>query len=508
MKGLTEALMSDDLLALSSAGVLLAAGLIVASYVLLPGPERGRVRGPLWLLIGHILFSLPRVAWGRSGWAVDLLELLATLALLLSVGHAAVLLLMDALAARRFDRPPPKIFRDIASGLMYMTAGLLTLRAAGVDAASLLTTSALLTAIIGLSLQDTLGNLFAGLSLQGERPFEVGDWIEFGGEGSTGRVIEINWRATKVRTVEQVELTIPNGQLARSSIFNFSRPTALVRRSVRVVVSREVPTGHVQAVISEALVAVRGMRESPAPSVLTEAFEDHGVRYWVRFFIEEYADRYVIDSAVRDRVWYALNRAGIKPAVPVRHVQVEDAGQDAKAAEAQAERDRRQQALGRVPLLEGIRAQDLTVLADASQRICFGPGETVVRQGDPGDSLFVCVTGDLEVRYSPERGPTQLLGRLGPGGVFGEFSAMTGERRSASVKARSHADLLRLDRQAFEQALAENPRLAEQFSERLAKRRAELGALSGAPEQTADAIRESEALLERIRGFLGMRQPR
>lgn len=506
MDGLTEALTHGDLLSLSGAGVLLSAGLIVAAFVLLPAGERGRVRGPLWLLIGHILCSLPRLAWGKAGAAVELLDLLATLFLLLSVGHAAVVLLMDTLLARRFQRAAPKIFRDIASGLMYMTAGLVTLRAAGVDAASLLTTSALLTAIIGLSLQDTLGNLFAGLSLQGEHPFDVGDWIEFGGEASAGRVVEINWRATKVRTLEHVELTIPNGQLARAAIFNYSRPNPLVRRSVRVVVGHEMPTAHVQALIAEAVVGIRGMRESPAPTVLTEAFDERGVRYWVRFFIDDFADRYIVDSAVRDRVWYALSRAGLLPAIPVRQVRLEEHGDEKKAQLADAERARWRRALSQVELLSGVRERDLTALAEASKPLRFGPDELVVRQGEPGDSLYVCLSGELEVRFAPERGPSQVISRLGPGGVFGEFSAMTGERRSASVKARGDTELLCLDRDAFEQVLADNPQLAETFSQRLAQRRAELGALSGRPDRTnADAVRESEALLERIRGFLGIR---
>src|SRR5690606_39397019 len=104
-----------------------------------------------------------------------------------------------------------------------------------VEPASLLATSALLTAVIGLSLQETLGNLFAGLAIQAERPFEVNDWIQFDEHRHrVGRVVEINWRATKVETSDRVILTVPNGVLARAPIMNFSRPTALVRRSVYV----------------------------------------------------------------------------------------------------------------------------------------------------------------------------------------------------------------------------------------------------------------------------------
>lgn len=508
MGGLDERIAVGGILTTTGIGIAVALSLIATAFFLLPTDQRHRARGPLWLLASHVVLSLPKLVWGATGWAIQLMGLCATLLLLLSLGNALLLVLMDGVLVRRFERAPPKIFRDIVSGLIYMAAALLTLHAGGVDAASLLTTSALLTAIIGLSLQDTLGNLFAGLSLQGERPFDVGDWIEYGeGNLRAGRVVEINWRATKVHTLEQVELTIPNGQLARASIFNYSRPTPVARRSVYVVVARDVPPGRVQQLIVEAILGVAGVRESPPPSVLTESFEEHGVRYWARFFIEDYSRRFIVDGAVRDRIWYALARAGISPAVPVRFVHVHETGDEVDQRKREAERERNLAALSQVPLLRGVREQDLVVLAQASQALCYTEGEVVVRQGEPGESLFVCLSGELEVRYTPERGPTQSVARLGAGRVFGELSAMTGEPRTATVRAIMHSELLRLDKTAFQRVLADNPPLMELLSQRLTARREELNSLSPKtdPGTAAAATRESEALLERIRGFLGIR---
>ena len=132
----------------------------------------------------------------------------ATFFLLASIGRSLVLLLVDVLLERRTARPAPKIFRDLSTGVTYLLVALVALRAVGVEPVSILTTSALLTAVVGLSLQDTLGNLVSGLALQMQRPFDVGDWIEMD-SGHAGRVTEVTWRATSITTVDRVEITCP-----------------------------------------------------------------------------------------------------------------------------------------------------------------------------------------------------------------------------------------------------------------------------------------------------------
>lgn len=507
MQGFFERLMAGELGLVSGVGVGFALLLVLAAAILLPAGERHRARGPLALLVGHVLLVMPRLLWGLSGWPIEVMEVLGTLLLLLSLGHGLSLVLMEALLARRLQQNPPRIFRDIVSGLVYAVAVLWTLRAAGVDTGSLLTTSALLTAIVGLSLQDTLGNLFAGLSLQGERPFTVGDWIEYG-ENVTrvGRVVEINWRATKVFTLEQVELTIPNGQLARATIFNYSKPSALVRRSVRIVVPRHIPTGDARQIMLAALVDIPGMQDTPAPSVVTEEFEEHGVRHWIRFYIADFSRRYLVESAVRDRIWYALSRAGIELAIPMRHIHMHDVSAAEKERRRDTERADFLAALSVVPLLAGLGEQDLRVLADAAEPLWFSDREVVVTQGQPGDSLFVCLEGGLEVRYSPEGAPAQTVATLGAGGVFGELSATTGELRTATVVAVQHSRLLRLGKQAFQRVLEGNPDLASTLSKRLSARRAELSSLAPKTERVSKerTRRDSDALLERIRSFLGI----
>ena len=104
---------------------------------------------------------------------------------------------------------------------------LLALRTIGVEPGSILATSAVLTAVVGLAMQDTLGNFVSGLALQLERPFDVDDWIEVGDGAQAGPVTEVTWRATSVMTLDHVEVILPNATLAKAAIRNYSRPSTV-----------------------------------------------------------------------------------------------------------------------------------------------------------------------------------------------------------------------------------------------------------------------------------------
>jgi small-conductance mechanosensitive channel len=131
---------------------------------------------------------------------------------------------------RRLGLTAERIFRDIIQGIVYAAVGLLALSWLGVQLTSLLVTSALFTAIIGLALQDTLGNILAGLTLQAQQPFEVGDWIQLGDGQRVGEVVEINWRAVRIFTLDREQVTIPNSLLAKSQIVTYTKPSSLARQ--------------------------------------------------------------------------------------------------------------------------------------------------------------------------------------------------------------------------------------------------------------------------------------
>lgn len=502
-----EALISGDALSFAGIGVLIAVALIVGLRFLLPHAELGKLRAPIGLLVAHLATVLLAAVTDPDGSAHNAIRVAGVLLLLISIARSGFLVLVDSLLVRRFSRPIPKIFRDICEGLVYMAAVLITLRQAGAQLDALLTTSALLTAVIGLSLQDTLGNLFAGLSIQAQNPFEVGDWIQYGDDTQmTGKVIEINWRATKVLTLDDVEVVIPNGPLARAPLRNFTKPTRASRRSLYVVVSFDIPPHRVKAAILEGLEATRGLLRRPEPSVLTESFEERGVRYWIRFHTSDFDRREVTDALAMDRVWYALRRANIPIAVPIADIEVNQDDESARARLRSEALTRRQQVLRRVDFLRSLEEEQIEALARSVRERPYAPGELVVKKGEGGHEFFIVQHGEVAVVLETE-GTEIEVARLSEGSFFGEMSVMTGQPRTASVRTMVDTQLLVVDRNSLQEVLDNNPELAERISDVLATRQQQLDAASSKTHQPV-APRENFAqrneLLHRIKEFFSL----
>lgn len=473
---------------------------------LLPRPVRARLRAPL---VFALLLVLVRYAEGHLAGSPKLFaHALGLLFLLLALSRLLSLALVEWLMVARLRRNPPKILRDIFEGVLFIAAVLVTLRQAGMDPTSLLTTSALLTAVIGLSMQDTLGNLFAGLSLQIEQPFEIGDWIQYDPTSKhTGEVVEISWRATKVRTQDMIDVVIPNGQLAKSAIANYSKPTSLARRSVYVTVPHEVPTHRVHKAVLEALESVDGVVREPQPTIVTWAFHPHGVEFWLRFFITRFEHRDGIDGRVRDRVWYALARAGIPLASSAHRVALTHDTPEAQQRAADLALSERLHALRGIELFRDLPDAALVTLARGGRTALYQRDEVVVRQGARDDELFLCVQGSLAVTHvASGASAAKEIARFGPGGVFGELSLMTGAPRTATVSAIEPCELLVIGKAPVAQVLASEPALAERLSARLAERQAALGALaSEEPVEGRVTLEERRGqLLSRIRDFFSL----
>jgi small-conductance mechanosensitive channel/CRP-like cAMP-binding protein len=502
MERALAAFVRGELGILGGVSVVIAALLLVALRVVLPPADRSRIRMPLLALLLHIGVVIGRGFLPAEAPSRRTLAVIAVMLLALSIGRSGFLLVIDHLLGRRRAQPLPRIIRDIIQGLVYAGVAIVTLRAAGVEPGSLLATSALLTAVIGLSLQETLGNMFAGLAIQMQRPFEVGDWIQFDSDPEhIGRVVEINWRATKVQTIELVEVIVPNGTLAKAPIANYTKPSAVIRRSVFVQAPYDVPPGRVRDAILAAIRGAPGVLEQPAPTVVTRAFQDSGIEYWVRFFLDRFEDRDVIAGAVRDRIWYAFNRAGISIPFPIRTVHLHEAER-----EAQKDRDarfaRRERVLRCVDFIDALPDEAVRTLADRSRMRRFGAGEAVIQQGELGSELYIIERGEVLVSRSGNGGEAEIA-RLGPNAFFGEMSLTTGERRTATVRALSECELLMVDKSALHDVLAASPELMSTISEVVASRQVELEESAATSQRPSEAKVEDKknALLARIRDF-------
>ncbi len=494
---------ASHLAQVDGAGLIGAVVLIGVLAALTRHPWR-HARGSVVLVVLHLVAAGARELVGPDTALSRPIELLGLFFLLSAYGRTLFVLFTQSRPVRPLVNLP-KIFLDIIHVLVFIAALLLTLHVAGVDPSSLVTGSAVITVVLGLSLRDTLGNLFSGLAIQAQRPFEVGDWIQFDQVPShIGQVVEINWRATKVVTLDAVEIVIPNATLGQGYIVNYTKPRKFSRRSVYVNAANDVPPQRVQQIILESLQGAWGVLTDPPPSVVTNAFDERGVQYWVRFFTVEFDKRDKVDGGARDRIWYALARHGVAIPAPQREVRVEDAPEGAERA-AQDQEAQRMKALRCVDFFTPMGEEALGRLAATSRTGLYAEGEVVIRQGAPGDELFVIQRGEVAVTLDRGGSPLEVA-RLQPGSFFGEMSLLTGEPRTATVRASKECELLVVDKAGFGRVLEAFPELAERVSEVIAGRQAGLTSKMGEAAGTDAPDRDDRRgwLLQRIREFFNV----
>ena len=476
---------------------------VVALMLFVVSAPRGRrwlSWGPVTLLL---LSPLPlAVAWLFPD-SVDAPRLAAfgVRFFLLASLLQSVLLVVVVSGWERVGRPIPRIFLDVLRLLTVAAALIAILFEAGVRAENLFTGSAVLTAVLGFALKDTLGNVFAGLAIHAERPFDVGDWIQYDTiPAHIGRVVEINWRATKVITLDEAYVIIPNGQLAQASIRNFTQPEPWSRRSLFVVAPYEVSPQRVQQIILEAIRGSFGVLEHPVPSVVTNDFKERGIEYWVRLFTADFDKRDRVDGMARDRIWYAFAREGIELPVATQQLRLTQLPPPVIEPVSTVTK-RRAESLQRIGVFAVLAPEQIGRLAEENDERVYAAGEPVIRQGDAGKSLFVIMSGRVEVTVFQKGMPAVPLATLEAGDYFGEMSLMTGEPRSATVTPLVETRLLEVGSDSFRKRLAAQPDLVQELGKALQRR---LGERAQAMTTVDRKMLESQDIFQRIRDFFSM----
>ncbi|HKN14363.1 MAG TPA: cyclic nucleotide-binding domain-containing protein [Candidatus Binatus sp.] len=323
----------------------------------------------------------------------------------------------------------------------------------GVQPLSILTTTTVFAAVLGFALQETLGNVFSGLSLSIGRPFDPGDWIRSGTH--VGQVKGIAWRATTIVTRDGERLEVPNSVIAKDVLFNYT--TGHVREEITVGISYGVPPNHVREVVLTLLRDVPGVLREPPPEVLVWSYGDFAIQYLIKYWIGDYG----VQEHVRDRVasslWYALRRHSIEIPFPTRTVHVRDAGRDEdERADAQFERELMSD-LRQVDWLRGLSDDELRLLVPTVAVRQFGAGEMLVRAGEAGESMFIVRSGKAEVFGHTADGQVRHIAEIGPGVITGEMALMTGEPRNANVRALTDLEVIEMDREGLTRLFKEHP---------------------------------------------------
>ena len=403
---------------------------------------------------------------------------------------------------------PPRIPRLLADLLRFFVYGVAVLAILAFvleqPVTGLLATSGVAIAVLGFALRNMIADIFAGIALNIEHPYRLGDWLELS-PGVAGRVDEINWRATRLIASDGTAIVVPNGIVAGSRFVNYSRPNPSFRATVPILLDQEVPVERAKRILLSAMLCADGVLPTPRPDVLVDAVTPNGISYTARFWADDGARLSQVRDAVLTAVLGNLARAGIEPARPKQEFH--------RRQPALPDTDTlRRGLLRQTDLFDAFDDDEVDALALAMRQIHVPAGSAAVRQGEAGESLFVIAEGvfDVQIAAPAEAGDGQRLGllhltRLRPGDLFGEMSLLTGQPRSASVVACTDAVVFELARNHLDPVLRRRPELAERLAELMAERQSR---------NTAETTRqqgaalpppvEPQALLTRLRGFFGL----
>jgi small-conductance mechanosensitive channel len=429
--------------------------------------------------------------------------------------------LVNVLALAVFDVALPAlgvhlvaITGDILVGFAYLFAGLGVLKAAGVSPSSVVTTSAVVSGILALSLQTTFGNILGGFALQLDGSVHVGDWVQLS-DGTQGRVIAIRWRHTLLETRNWDTLVVPNANLLAQNILILGKRTGKPlqhRMWVYFNVDFRFSPARVIEAVTEALCAapIEGVADDPKPNVVCMDFAKDGRDsfgyYAVRYWLTDLAVDDPTNSRVRTRVHAALKRAGIPLARPAQTLFVR-AEEDEQARETR-HKAQRLRALEQVELFHALTSEEREFVAAHLRYAPFTAGETCTKQGAVAHWLYVLGAGKVEVRRHTEDGTlVKTVATIQAPDFFGEFGLMTGEPRTADVVALTDVECYRLDKTGLQRVLEERPEAAEHFSKTLARRRVELtGVAEGldAEARRARTATEENRILDKIQEFFGL----
>lgn len=453
--------------------------------------------GVAWYVLSLFGGELPagateqqRVSRAAGEWARSLVQIVFWMSAAL-VAVRALNELAFLVFSKRKGYEAPALMRDLFSLVLYVTAGAVILRyTLELSFTALLPGSALLGIILGLALQDTLGNLFAGISLHADKPFQVGDVITVGKH--TGVVMSVTWRAVKVKTFQNHIILLSNSSIGKESIEVCPQDG----QNARVVFFGALYTDSPVKVIHAVREAVRdadNVLRYMTPVVRIRGLGDSGVEYEVKYWLSDYSRYNDTDALVRQRIWYAFRRSNLTFAYPTRTLFMEQPadGGGGRDTETIAE------LLSAVDIFSPLTSDELNALAAGARGRVFAPGETIIHAGDSGASMFVVHRGSVDVRVD-SNGVPRTIKRLSEGAFFGEMALFTGEPRTASVVAAEETEVLEIGHDAMKGLFQTNPDLVEALSHTINERREGLAANAPAADGDEDT---SDGLLSKIKRF-------
>jgi small-conductance mechanosensitive channel len=366
----------------------------------------------------------------------------------------------------------PQLFRDLGRFLLILLGSSIVLsRVWGADLGGFLTALGVGSLVLGLALQDSLGNIFSGVALLFEQPLALGDWIEI--DDNQGEVVEVNWRAVHLLTEQQILLIVPNSELGKTSFKNFNRPKAAYFETVPVSFSFDDPPNKVRQLLAAMALEVEGVLGDPPPEVNLIAYGDFAIQYEVQLSCPDPTRGPAIRHEFLRRLWYVARRHRLT--IPYQGAELANQPPPLSPASIQAERLR---VLGEASCFAVLPASLLDQIAAGADVRDYAAKEVVLDQGMALHGLYLILEGAAQLSVLDAKGQSRILGVLTTGEFFGERSSLLHDRISEStVRALEDLRVMVIDAETLQQAVDQYPRLAQDLGQVMEIRRRALESL-------------------------------
>ncbi|MCC6451708.1 MAG: mechanosensitive ion channel [Acidobacteria bacterium] len=431
---------------------------------------------------------------------IKIVTIVLSMLIVIGIVRFAAFLMMRAAVKRSAQPGVSSLLKTVLSIIVYIIAFVLIFQNQyqDVQLSALFTGSTIVGIVVGLALQDTLGNLFAGIAMQADQPFQVGDVISIQNRGM-GVVEGVSWRGVKIRTFQNKLLIISNSVLGKETIEVAPRDN-LNARVVFFNTAYSYSPSRTSNVVREALRFTENISRKRHPIVRICNFGDSSLDWEVKYWIEDYTRHADTDAIVRERIWYAFQREKIEFAFPTRTLVNQEAPADVPLEEKVT---RRSVQLARIPVFAPLSEAEIERLATSAKSRVYAAGESIVEQGADGTSMFVIVRGSVNVVL--RRGQrTEIINSLGEDDFFGEMSLLTGQARSATVVATSETEVLQIGKRALKPILANNEALVLAVSERIQERLKKLSETEEVAGEVPAVDQKMPGMIRTIRKFFGL----
>lgn len=435
--------------------------------------------------------TLPQFKFGHVEDHIDAAALLTATFVVISVVRHLIF------SARRDTENSslPKFVSQVVSILIFLASIAIVLQVIyGLELPGLLAGAGVAGIVLGLALQDTLGNLFSGFAIYFGGQFKAGDWLLI--DSHHAQIVEVNWRSTRLRTNDDIYLDIPNSNITKQTVINYDYPSKLHAMLLEIGLEYDAPPTKVKDVLIEAALNCQHVLRDPAPSVYLKEFGDWAITYELRFWINDHAIYKCAYSEIRTNLWYSLRRNDIGIPYPIQGEYHQEFRQPPNTSGAVRE------ALKKAVFYPCLTASQFEDILQSAKCVTFGAGENIITQGAAAGPMYILISGQADVLVEADGNSTHVA-RIGPGDCIGEVSVLTGDPRSATVRALGDCQAVEVSKATLAPVAALSPDFLEALSDLLAHRRLQnegrLAEASGA--RSARQKDYSAGFLQKLKSF-------